>query len=475
MESQSARLIGTVLFKIVIWRLCLVNKIRVEDVKLVALNNLGWRIVMVIVCLVVLVPLVACLDTVEKSWLPRLVLIFPLIAAGRHCDLSMDIVTGAFSHGIEGYLILSHAFSALLLEQFIVATSIDTSISSAAGCTSICIWVAECLNQRSADLLQDLLILHRVQEVLRIKCTNGLQNGAVSSSSSSSLVKNAEGLEGRAQIAVVVSRRSANWQVIPITAAFRSEGGGQPRSRWLRQLERWFLRFLSTHSAIVELRLCRSMLLHPLVDLPLGLVVVLLDLCTCHVERDLRSDCIKELRVYACITFVEVSLYFYQHVLQLTLAFGRQEFMDVSSNAFGNASPEATQLGTRLRSAHLLLLFLVICILAAIFHGLPERLVLRVIPDERLDFSHRVVHLLQAHGDEELVRVFVKDRHVLKLITISDHQAFGCQVDGPLTSLLDTDDASGLSVFQVELLLHSEPLAEQLIFHVLVMLQSLLF
>lgn len=67
-------------------RLAFVDEIRVEDVELVALDDLGRRVVMVIVRLVVLVPLVACVDPVEVLGLARPVLVMPPIHL-RHTDL----------------------------------------------------------------------------------------------------------------------------------------------------------------------------------------------------------------------------------------------------------------------------------------------------------------------------------------------------------------------------------------------------
>ena len=58
-------------------RLGLVNKIRVKDVEPVPLNDLGRRVVMVVVCLVVLVPLVPHLHAVEVARLSWSILVGP--------------------------------------------------------------------------------------------------------------------------------------------------------------------------------------------------------------------------------------------------------------------------------------------------------------------------------------------------------------------------------------------------------------
>lgn len=56
---------------------CAVNQVWIEDVKLVTLYYLRWRVVVVIMGLVVLVPLVAELDSVEVTWLARLDFVRP--------------------------------------------------------------------------------------------------------------------------------------------------------------------------------------------------------------------------------------------------------------------------------------------------------------------------------------------------------------------------------------------------------------
>lgn len=58
-------------------RLGHVNEIRVEDVELVTLNNLRWRVVQVVVGLVVLVPYEAGVHTIKESRLARTILIRP--------------------------------------------------------------------------------------------------------------------------------------------------------------------------------------------------------------------------------------------------------------------------------------------------------------------------------------------------------------------------------------------------------------
>ena len=51
-----------------LWRSCLVRQVRVENVEFVSLDDLGRRILWVIVSLVIFVPLKALLHTIEKPW-----------------------------------------------------------------------------------------------------------------------------------------------------------------------------------------------------------------------------------------------------------------------------------------------------------------------------------------------------------------------------------------------------------------------
>lgn len=60
------------------WSLCFVYQIRVKYVKFIALNDLGWRIVVVIVRLIVLIPFVSHLNTVEVPGLSWAIFVSPL-------------------------------------------------------------------------------------------------------------------------------------------------------------------------------------------------------------------------------------------------------------------------------------------------------------------------------------------------------------------------------------------------------------
>lgn len=60
-------------------RLNFINKIRVEDIKLVPLDNLWRRVIMVIMCLVILVPFITSMNTVEVLGLSWSIFVMPPI------------------------------------------------------------------------------------------------------------------------------------------------------------------------------------------------------------------------------------------------------------------------------------------------------------------------------------------------------------------------------------------------------------
>lgn len=68
-----------ILLKGVSWSLCLVNKVWIEDIELISLHDLWRWVVMIIVGLVVFIPLITCVDTIEIFWLPWSVLVVPPI------------------------------------------------------------------------------------------------------------------------------------------------------------------------------------------------------------------------------------------------------------------------------------------------------------------------------------------------------------------------------------------------------------
>ncbi|KFW81253.1 Putative uncharacterized protein encoded by CACTIN-AS1, partial [Manacus vitellinus] len=75
----------------VLGRRALVDEVGVEDVELVALHDLGGRVVEVVVGLVVLVPLEARVDAVEEAGLARPVLVGPEIGLARERHLHAEL------------------------------------------------------------------------------------------------------------------------------------------------------------------------------------------------------------------------------------------------------------------------------------------------------------------------------------------------------------------------------------------------
>lgn len=90
----------------------LVNQVRVENVELVTLDDLWWRVVEVVMRLVVFVPFEACVDSVEEAWFPGAVFVSPQVHFTRdwelHAELSLIIahaLSGATYEGVLGTLI----------------------------------------------------------------------------------------------------------------------------------------------------------------------------------------------------------------------------------------------------------------------------------------------------------------------------------------------------------------------------------
>jgi hypothetical protein len=80
MEPDNASLtIVPVLFDGKSWSLYLVNKVWVKDIEFVSLHNLRRRVVMIIVSLVVFVPLISGVNTIEILGLSWSVLVMPPI------------------------------------------------------------------------------------------------------------------------------------------------------------------------------------------------------------------------------------------------------------------------------------------------------------------------------------------------------------------------------------------------------------
>ena len=72
MKPYNAKVIRVSWFDKELWSLGWVNQIWIKDIELVTLHCLWWRIIVIIVCLVVLVPIITRLDTIEVSGLSRI-------------------------------------------------------------------------------------------------------------------------------------------------------------------------------------------------------------------------------------------------------------------------------------------------------------------------------------------------------------------------------------------------------------------
>jgi len=80
MESNNASLpIAAIFLNSVVRGFYLVYQIRIENIKFVPLHNLWRWVVMIIVSLVIFIPLISSVNTVEILWLPWSVLVMPPI------------------------------------------------------------------------------------------------------------------------------------------------------------------------------------------------------------------------------------------------------------------------------------------------------------------------------------------------------------------------------------------------------------
>lgn len=121
----------------------LVDKIWVEQVEFVALHNLGWRVVVVVVGLVVLVPFVTGMDSVEESWAAGSVFVLPHV-----CLLSLERCLN-----VERFLVASELFGGFLIEH-----DLGNKVVVGVLLASILVWVSslgvELLVEYLATLVQ---------------------------------------------------------------------------------------------------------------------------------------------------------------------------------------------------------------------------------------------------------------------------------------------------------------------------------
>lgn len=96
MKAQDAKVfVVGAWFKKVLRRGALVDQVWVENVKLVTLDDFGWRVIEVVVGLVILVPLEACMYTVKEARLAWPVFICPHVhfSSQGHLHAELGLVT----------------------------------------------------------------------------------------------------------------------------------------------------------------------------------------------------------------------------------------------------------------------------------------------------------------------------------------------------------------------------------------------
>lgn len=106
-QGPKVLVVGTGLEE-VLRRGALVDQVRVEDVELVTLDDLGRRVVEVVMGLVVFVPLEARVDPVEEAGLPGPVLVRPQVHLPGdrqlHAELRLVVAHALFGAADEGVL-----------------------------------------------------------------------------------------------------------------------------------------------------------------------------------------------------------------------------------------------------------------------------------------------------------------------------------------------------------------------------------
>lgn len=82
MKANDAKLIRVRRLEEELRRLRSVDEVGVKDVKLVALHDLWWRIIEIVMRLVILVPIIPGPDTIEVTGLSRTILVLPGVVPG---------------------------------------------------------------------------------------------------------------------------------------------------------------------------------------------------------------------------------------------------------------------------------------------------------------------------------------------------------------------------------------------------------
>lgn len=93
MESYDACLtIAAILLNSVGWSLGFVYKVWIENIKFISLYNLRRRVVMIIMSLVIFVPLISSVNTVEIFWLSGPVFVMPPINLHKKLSIMLEIL-----------------------------------------------------------------------------------------------------------------------------------------------------------------------------------------------------------------------------------------------------------------------------------------------------------------------------------------------------------------------------------------------
>ena len=59
------------------WSFGFIDQVWIEYIEFVSLDNFWWRVIMIVVCLIVFVPLISCMHTVKVLWFPRSIFVMP--------------------------------------------------------------------------------------------------------------------------------------------------------------------------------------------------------------------------------------------------------------------------------------------------------------------------------------------------------------------------------------------------------------
>ena len=76
-EAKNAKVVRLCRLKDVFRRFCRVDKVGIEDIEFIPLHSLWWRIIMIIVSLIVLIPIITSFNTIEVTRLAGTIFFLP--------------------------------------------------------------------------------------------------------------------------------------------------------------------------------------------------------------------------------------------------------------------------------------------------------------------------------------------------------------------------------------------------------------